>query len=144
MNVMLDLNVLLDYLQKRIPHYHYSSLVVKEVLQARICGFVPAHGLTTVYYILAKQVERQKANEEMDWLLTRFEVAPADKNTFLQARKSGIDDFEDAVVASLAESSGCNYIITRNVSDFKNSPVQAMTPEDFVKRYVFGTEQTGG
>ena len=55
MNVMLDLNVLLDYLQKRVPYYQYSSLVMKEVLQHAICGFVPAHGLTTVFYILAKQ-----------------------------------------------------------------------------------------
>lgn len=46
------------------------------------------------------------------------------------------NDFEDAVVAGLAEASQCDLIITRNVSDFANSPIAAMTLEEFVKRYV--------
>ena len=136
MKIMLDVNVLIDYLQKREPHYHSSSLAIKTVLQEAAIGFVPAHGLTTVYYILAKHTDRHKANQEVDWLLQRFEVAPADKTAFINARRSGIGDFEDAVVAALAESSGCDYIVTRNMPDFEHSPIPAITPEEFVNTYV--------
>lgn len=137
MNIMLDVNVLIDYLQKREPHYQYSSLVVKAVLQETITGFIPAHGLTTVYYILAKHTDRQHANLHVDWLLQRFEVASADKTAFIKARRLAMDDFEDAVVAALAEAAGCDYIVTRNVPDFKDSPIPALTPEEFVKRDVY-------
>lgn len=48
MKIMLDLNVLLDYFQKRQPHCQYSSIVLSEILKNKIEGVVPAHGLTTI------------------------------------------------------------------------------------------------
>lgn len=54
MKIMLDLNVLLDVFQRRVPHFKYSSMVVKEVLKHTVHGFLPAHGLTTIHYILTK------------------------------------------------------------------------------------------
>jgi len=136
MKIMLDLNVLLDYFQKRQPYYHYSSIVLSEVLKGKLDGAVPAHGLTTVYYIVAKHNNKQRANEVTDWLLTHFEVATADKSRFVRARSLSMDDFEDAVVASMAEASQCIFIVTRNISDFENPPIPALTPEEFVLRYV--------
>jgi hypothetical protein len=41
-------------------------------------------------------------------------------------------DFEDAVVASVAEAAKSDYVVTRNVSDFTGSPVPALTPTDFL------------
>ncbi len=32
MKIMIDLNVLLDHIQKRDPHYQFSSIVISEVL----------------------------------------------------------------------------------------------------------------
>jgi predicted nucleic acid-binding protein len=136
MKVMLDLNVLLDYFQKREPHYHYSSIVLSEVLKGNFIGGVPAHAMTTIYYISAKHADRQHADEIIDWLLAHLEVAIAGKSAFVRARGMQIRDFEDAVVASLAEASHCDFIVTRNVPDFVGSPIAAITPEEFVKKYV--------
>jgi predicted nucleic acid-binding protein len=44
----------------------------------------------------------------------------------------GWEDFEDAVVAAAAESSGCDAIVTRNVRDFRATPVAAVTPEEYL------------
>ena len=97
---------------------------------------MPAHGLTTIYYVVAKHNGKPRAKEVVDWLLAHFEVASADKARFIRARNLSIADFEDAVVASLAEASRCDFIVTRNLSDFENSPIPAFSPEDFVLRYV--------
>jgi hypothetical protein len=49
---------------------------------------------------------------------------------------SGImKDFEDAVQSDCAKNHFANLIITRNIKDFINSPVKAITPEDFLKQY---------
>jgi hypothetical protein len=48
MKIMLDLNVLLDVFQRRVPHVRYSSMVVKEILKHSVHGLLPAHGLTTI------------------------------------------------------------------------------------------------
>ena len=41
-------------------------------------------------------------------------------------------DFEDAVQAYCAKRHRIDYIVTRNVKDFVNSPVKAISPEDFI------------
>ncbi|MFQ5628527.1 MAG: PIN domain-containing protein [bacterium] len=136
MKIMLDLNVLLDYIQKRKPHYHYSSIVLSEVLTGRLEGVIPAHALTTIYYIIARHNDKKRAEEAIDWILAHFEVAITDKPVFVRARELPIDDFEDGVVASLAEVSQSDLIVTRNLPDFEDSPISAITPQEFVLRYL--------
>lgn len=132
MPIMIDLNVILDVMQKREPHYHASADVLNRIVTGEFRAFVPGHALTTLHYILTKYDCKQKANETIDWLLRYFEVAGEEKAVFLQARILPLSDFEDAVVASTAKACGCQFIITRNVADFRGSPVAAITPEEFL------------
>ena len=132
MKVLLDLNVLLDVVQNRVPHYHDSAKVLSLARLGRIQAVLPVHAFTTLYYILAKAAGRAKADQTIDWLLAHFEVAVADKAVLRRARQLPLADFEDAVVASLAEAGQCDHVVTRNVSDFAGSPVSALTPTDFL------------
>ena len=72
------------------------------------------------------------ANQTIDDLLKDFVVAPVDSALFQRARQLAVADFEDAVVASVAEVSESDYIVTRNVQDFAGSPVRAITPTAFL------------
>ena len=134
MKVLLDLNVLLDVLQNRAPHYHDSAKVLSLARLGEIQAVLPVHAFTTLYYILAKAAGKPKADQTIDWLLAHFEVAVADKAVLRRARQLPLADFEDAVVASLAEAGQCDHVVTRNVSDFTGSPVSALTPTDFLMR----------
>jgi len=42
-------------------------------------------------------------------------------------------DYEDALVAVCADRINADYIVTRNIKDFKNSSVKAITPKDFLQ-----------
>lgn len=44
------------------------------------------------------------------------------------------DDFEDALQSVTAERIHADYIITRNVKDFKKSKTVAFTPTEFLAR----------
>jgi len=68
----------------------------------------------------------------VDNLLSEFSVVGPDKAILLRARSLVMSDFEDAVVASVAEAARCDYVVTRNVADFAGSPVSAITPSDFL------------
>lgn len=136
MKVMLDVNVVLDVAQERKPHYRCSSIVISEVLYKKIDGFLAGHTVTTLYFLIAKYRDRQFAEQKVDWLLEHFAIASTSKSLFFQARKLPMNDFEDAVIAVLAESSACDYIITRNSSDFKNSPIPPLTPEEFIQKHI--------
>jgi predicted nucleic acid-binding protein len=86
MPIMIDLNVILDVMQKREPHYPASAGVLNRIVTGEFKAYVPAHALTTLHYILTKYDSKQKANESIDWLLHYFQVAGEEKEVFLQAR----------------------------------------------------------
>ena len=132
MKVMFDLNVLLDVIQQREPHFTASASVCAMAVRKDITGLIPAHAVTTIAYIVHRYAGAKKEAEVLDWLLVSFQVAPANQEDMLRARTYGLVDFEDAVVVSSAERNGCRLILSRNVADFRRSPVVAMTPEEFL------------
>ena len=129
---LIDLNVLLDVLQKREPHYRASAAVLELIVEGRVAGALPVHAVTTVHYIVRKYQEAGKADEAVDWLLRHFHILAAGHTELLRARVLGWRDFEDAVVAAVAASNGCEAIVTRNVKDFATSPVPALTPDEYL------------
>jgi predicted nucleic acid-binding protein len=133
MKVMIDLNIFIDVFQKRIPHYQDSSLVITKILNKEITGFIAGHSVTALYYLTCKFSGQQKALEVIDWILDHFEVESAGKEGFQYARKFETKNFENALLAKCAQSAGCDYIITRNSLDFKESSIPAVTPENFLK-----------
>ena len=130
---MVDLNVILDVIQNRIPHYEASAQILSGVRIGKFAGVIPGHAITTIHYIIAKSSAAEKANQTIDWLLQHFEVSGAEKSTLQRARQISLPDFEDAVVASCAEATHSNYIVTHNVADFSGSPVRAITPSEFLE-----------
>lgn len=132
MRVMLDLNVLLDVVQRREPFYAASAEVLSLAIEETNVGCLPGHALTTLHYIVAKHADQEQANSLIDWLLAHLEVVAQDRSQFVRARSLEITDFEDAALASAAEASGCRLIVTRNVADFRFSPVPAVTPEELL------------
>jgi predicted nucleic acid-binding protein len=126
--LLVDLNVLLDVVQDRTPHYRDSAEILSRSRTGVLHSLIPAHALTTLHYIVNKAAGRTKADEVVDWLLAHFEIVAADRPIFQRARELAIADFEDAVVASLAEAAKCDHIVTRNQRDFTGSTVPAISP----------------
>jgi predicted nucleic acid-binding protein len=130
--ILIDLNVILDVAQKREPHYRASAAVLDRVVRGGLNAWIPAHAVTTIHYLVSHFQNTAMANNVVDWLLNHFEVAPTGPSELRRAHTLGWDDFEDAVVAVAAESHHCRHLITRNVTDFRDSPVPAVTPEEYL------------
>ncbi len=132
MKWMLDLNVVLDVLQHREPFYGASARILSRIVKGDAYGCLPAHAVTTIHYIARRHASLEAADDAIDWLLANLEVEPQGRGTFVRARSLAFQDFEDAAVASAAEAAGCSHIVTRNVADFAESPVPALTPEEIL------------
>jgi predicted nucleic acid-binding protein len=130
--ILVDLNVLLDVVQKREPHYRASAAVLSEVVNGRVSAILPAHAFTTLFYIVERYQNHAKANEVVDWLLRYFGIAPIGRDELLYARELNWSDFEDAVVAASAEAANCRAIVTRNITDFPDSTVPVLTPHEYL------------
>jgi predicted nucleic acid-binding protein len=132
MKVTVDLNVLLDVAQSRLPHYVSSEEVLRRARAGEYLAVLPGHAVTTVHYVIEKWSSTAVANETIDGFLDDFDVHGVEKSDFVRARQLPLKDFEDAVVAAVAEASGSDYIITRNVEDFSGAVVPAISPADFL------------
>jgi len=76
--VTVDINVLLDVFQQRQPHYAASAQVVSLITAGQLAGVCPAHGLTTLYYLVRKHAAKADAEAAMDRVLRHFQIGNLD------------------------------------------------------------------
>lgn len=132
MRVMYDLNVLLDVVQKKEPHYRASAVAVSKAVAGGVTAVFPCHGVTTLHYLVGRYATKKQADAVVDWLLARFSIGSAGAAELSRARGLSLRDLEDAVVVAVAEAAGCDLIVTRNLADFTGAPLRVMTPEEFL------------
>lgn len=134
MKIMIDTNIVLDVFLKREPFFQASYEVMKLSALENHEGFLSAAAATDIYYLLRRSLkETARAKESMEKLLQLVGIADALGEDVHAAVASNMADFEDALVAATAERCRMEYIVTRNVRDYIDSPVRAITPDDFLK-----------
>lgn len=126
---MLDCNVVLDVLLDRQPHSKASSAIWAEVERKRIEGFVAAHAVTTIHYLLQKSEGNARGKRIVRMLLEVLRVAPVDEEVLRLALGGEEADFEDAVTEAAARAQGCEVIVTRDPKGFRKSNLEVVTPE---------------
>ena len=131
MNVLIDTNVVFDVVERRQPHYAASNQVLCLCRQRVLACMVAYHTIANVFYHYGKPA----VPFLRDALLPHVRVVAADSPLVVQALEWGMPDFEDALQAAAARGNGAAFIISRNVKDFKRSPVPALTPRDYLTRF---------
>lgn len=130
--ILVDTNVLLDLFQRRMPHFVPAVRLFDRVVRDTEAAAIAAHTLPTLEYLIKRTATRTAALDAVDWVLAHLTIIPVDRPAFVRARSLGWRDFEDAIVAAAAEAAGCRVIVTRNVRDFSDRPVPALTPPEFL------------
>ena len=133
MRVLIDTNVVIDFLTTREPFYKAASSVMEKCANGELDGYIAFHSIPNLWYILRKTPEEKRREWLMD-VCGILRVKGASHDEVLKAiRMEGFKDFEDCLQDRCAEEIGAKFIITRNVRDFEKSVIPAMSPEDFLK-----------
>ena len=130
--VLLDLNVILDVLQRREPFFSNSARVLALAETGVIKGLVSAHSITTLFYLYAKAQSANEARVAIADLLRFLSVATVAQRTIEQALALPYKDFEDAVQMVAALQAAADYVVTRNIVDFKMGPLPAIKPVELL------------
>jgi predicted nucleic acid-binding protein len=117
--VLIDLNILLDVLQKREQFYEASARLLAAVEVGKVRGLVAAHSITTLFYLVRKDRSTSEARATITNLLQFVEIAPIEQSTIEQALNLDYDDFEDAVQMISAVQCKVDYLITRNEKNYR-------------------------
>ena len=127
--ILLDTNIVLDVLLDRPPHVDASAAAWAAVESGVSQGMLAAHAVTTIHYLIRKEMGNAKAARTISAILRVFGVAAVDGVVIQEALQLPISDFEDAVTAAAARLAGCECIVTRDPKGFRGSPVRPLTPE---------------
>jgi predicted nucleic acid-binding protein len=132
LKVLIDLNLILDTLQKREPFYASSARVLACAETGGVEGTVAAHTVTTLFYLIAKDQTAEQARVTLTELLQFLSVVAVDGSTIEGALNLPYRDFEDAVQMMAAVQAGAQYLVTRNIRDYKAGPLPALQPAELL------------
>ena len=127
--ILFDTNVVLDVLLDRQPYVEASSAAWAAIETGIAEGMLAAHAVTTIHYLVRKEVGNVKARRIVTAILRVFGVAAVDGAVVQEALQLPFSDFEDAVTAAAARLAGCECIVTRDPRGFRGSPIRSLTPE---------------
>lgn len=134
MVVLVDTNIIIDFLATREPFYQAASQVMEKCSTGEIEGCVAFHTIPNLWYILRNVPEEQR-RIWIEKICECLKVVGASHESVIQAIKmNNFRDFEDCLQDRCAEEANADFIVTRNTADFAESKVAAIEPEELLKR----------
>lgn len=132
--ILIDTNVLLDYLLTREPFYQDAKNVISVCVDGRVNGCIAAHSISNMFFILRKDYDAKERREVLVNLCSIFDIEGIDRIKLVSGlQNEDFSDFEDCLQMECAKSYGAEYIVTRNIDDYKASEIKAILPKDYLE-----------
>jgi predicted nucleic acid-binding protein len=134
-NLLIDTNIVLDLLARRDPFYEYAAKLFTLADRKKINLFVSSITILNTSFILSKEKSETESREIIRKFRLLVGVLPCTDKIIDLGLNSKFKDFEDSIQYFSALENNSDYIITRNIKDFKYSTIPVMTAEEFVKSF---------
>jgi predicted nucleic acid-binding protein len=122
-SLLIDTNILLDVILDRAPWSDEAATLLDRIASGNARGFVAAHSITTIHYLIGRAGDRTRAVVAIGDLLEILDVVPLENDDFQRALTLQLADFEDAVQVAACLRAGADMLVSRNPRDFKGAPV---------------------
>lgn len=135
MKVLIDTNVLLDFLLEREPFQQDAIKLFEAIESGQIIGYITATTLTDIFYIARKHTHSlELAREAVSNTLDTMSICPVNRSVLESAFASGLTDFEDAVQIYSAISQSLDAIVTRDAKGFVSSPIPVYAVQELLEK----------
>lgn len=132
-NILIDSNIILDVVQEQEPFTSNAKNILSQCITRRINGFVTAHSLCDIFYILRKDKTLEERLSLIGTLCKYVTVLSERQSDFEDiANNPETRDLEDSLQMVCAENYALDYIVTRNTKDFSASKIPAIEPDTFI------------
>lgn len=134
MKILIDTNIILDVLCNRKEFVENSAKIFKLCEVKKLTGYISALSIPNIVYIMRKELNEEKIREVIEKLLLVFDIVDLKADDLKKAAMLNFADYEDAVQSQQAIRIKADYIVTRNIKDYKNSKVMAIKPTELLER----------
>ena len=131
--LFVDSDVILDVLEKRERFYEYSAQILSLGDEKKVKLVTTSLAFANIYYLLRKHLGIKKAKESLRKLRIIVDVISVNAKEVDLALNSELSDFEDALQYFMALDGKIEFIITRNVRDYKNPKLIVQTPQQYIE-----------
>lgn len=148
MKLMLDTNILLEYIEHR-KEYESVRTILSSIQKGEHRGYISQGSLYTLAYLTerafkAKGVHRPELTEKVRItllaILNLVEPLGITRSEMISAvANKDFSDVEDSLQYQCAKFNQCGTLITINISDFSHSDQttqEILTPSEFVEKYL--------
>ncbi len=128
--LFLDANILMDIVDGSRPHSLKSSelftCLVERMEEYKL--YTSCDLMTTVYYILRKQIAKEEVLQQLKVLnqiinVVEFSNKEIDEAIYLMEKNKDFKDLEDTIQFIMARKSFCDYIVTNDKNFFSHELV---------------------
>ena len=135
MKALIDINILLDVILRREPHFEESRRVI-DCCISLVDGYVALHSFATLFYVLHEREHKdiEYCRTVISNFLYLFDVATLNREELLKAiNNANFSDLEDSMQHESALSCSVDCIVTRDKDDFSNANIPVFNPEQFLE-----------
>ncbi len=134
-SIFVDTNILVDLIGDRKPFSKFAIEIFNQAEAKNVRLFTSSHAFATTYYLLKKYIDEKQLKKILDSLLDYIQLIPVTQDTIRKALKSPDKDFEDSIQMLCAYTiPEMDFIVTRNIKDFKNATIPVYPPEEAVEQ----------
>ena len=134
MVLLIDTNVAIDYILVRKPHYDDVAKLIDYCQKFNIKIYIAFHSVSVIWYVLRKNFPPQERRPILSSVTNLCTVTAAPHSAVIDAiGNENFPDFEDCLQEKCALEVGADYIVTRNVKDFTESEIPAVTPAEMIE-----------
>ena len=130
MTLLLDLDVILDLILDREPYSAPAAELLGMIETRPGSAFIAWHSISNFVYLSARRHGRKTSKQFIVDLCRFVAVAKTDTESLRYAAGLAMSDFEDAMQVAAAAACGADVIVTRNLRDYRRSPIRAAAPGD--------------
>lgn len=133
MRVLVDTNVALDALARREPYYEKARLLFLMGHTGEVELWMSVTQITDVFYILTegRRSLGPEGKKRIRLLRKCVRVASLGESEIDEALASSWADLGDACVYQAARRAKADFIVTRDLKGFRQSPIRVCNCDDF-------------
>lgn len=132
--MLIDTNVILDFALNRPPDALIARQLIHRIETNPAPAFIAWHSVATIHYVVQREINRTAARAIVEQIGGFLNVVPTGSESLTFALSLPMGDFEDAMQVAAAHACGAGQIVTRNLRDFTDSPIPAVTPEQALRQ----------
>ena len=130
--IHIDTDVLVDAANDREPFSEASTRFLDLISVGIEPACVAWHTISNLHYVARPKPESPDIRSFIEGLAKLVTVVPTSNADLLRALRLPMRDFEDAMQVAAAMAAGARLIVTRDLEDFRNSPIRAISPANAI------------